>query len=827
MRSNHTMMSIELWQQLETLFHATVDLDSNARALYLDRHCSNNHELRQQVERLVAADPHSSARLHQTIGAAADDLLDNSLESGQTLGAYQLTDEIQHGGMGIVYLAERADGSYQQQVAIKVLRHALADENAHQLFLSERQILADLNHPNIAQLIDGGTCEDGSPYLVMEYIDGVPIDLYCRKRSLNLKQRLQLFLSVCHAVAFSHHHNVIHYDIKPANILVTRDGIPKLLDFGIARLTSHIPISDPVTLLHLTPEYASPEQICNDTITPASDVYTLGVLLYELLTGQQPYHIQTENLQALRTLLCDKQASESGSFAQTYRYTEWKRNTNSALGDDLDDILNKSIHRDPEKRYATAGEFSEDLQRYLEHEPVLAHKQTYVYRLRKFTQRHRASVSSGILLGFFVLLSGILIYKHYSQKTLLEEIIATQTAPSIQKKMLSVAVLPFSSSRQDTLPRLLASGITDHLISHLSQVKGLAVIANQSVSPYKQSNVDVAQIAQQLNVSHLVHGKTRLIDGRLIFEINVVDGRTLKIILTRHIDGKLDNIFALQDQVLQQVIDVLPLPTEKQRRRGTVPRHTDSMPAYQAFLQGLAFYGQRFKEANQRAQHQFSTAINLDPNFARAYATLANTYRAEYINGWSDKPDESLQQAERLAQQALELNSEIAQVHFVMALIRREQKRHDEALTFATQAITLNPNYADAFIALASILCYNGKPANTIALIQRAERLNPQYPASYPFHSGACHFTQGNFSEAAGFFEKALIRNPASQRSSLWLAASYALNNRIEEANWKIEELLMWNPDITLSRVINRIPYTKTEDKERLLNGLRLAGLPR
>ena len=250
------------------------------------------------------------------------------------------------------------------------------------------------------------------------------------------------------------------------------------------------------------------------------------------------------------------------------------------------------------------------------------------------------------------------------------------------------------------------------------------------------------------------------------------------------------------------------------------------MRAYEAFVSGLQFYGQRFKDANAQARAQFLRAVELDPAFARAFATLANTHLADFVNGWSNKPAASLQRADALAQHALALDDKIAQVHFVMALVRREQKRHTEAMSHAAQAITFNPNYADAFVLLASELCYNGQTENTLALIEKAKRLNPLYPANYSFHSGVCQFTLGNYAAAAREFESALARNPASQRSSLWLSASYAHSGRENEARGKISELLTRNPALSLKHVADSVPYQRPEDMQRLFAGLRQAGMP-
>ena len=300
-------MTPERWQHIQTVLDQAIAIDPSARGPYLDQACANDPELRNEVESLLASHERAGSGF---LARPAIDLRSTVSESnvarvGRRIGPYQILEEIGHGGMGEVYRAVRVDGHYDRQVAIKLVRVGLDTPFLRERFRHERQILASLEHPNIAHLYDGGTTEDGIPYLVMELIEGTPIDVYCDQNDLDVTGRLQLFLQVCAAVQYAHQHLVIHRDIKPGNILVTAEGIPKLLDFGIAKILDPSAGAE-TTLIHpMTPEYASPEQVRGEAITTATDVYSLGVVLYRLLTGRSPYPEGTRTPLELARVICE------------------------------------------------------------------------------------------------------------------------------------------------------------------------------------------------------------------------------------------------------------------------------------------------------------------------------------------------------------------------------------------------------------------------------------------------------------------------------------------------------------------------------------------
>jgi eukaryotic-like serine/threonine-protein kinase len=378
---------------------SALDLEPNERGAFLDGACSGDAVLRAEVESLLGQQESARDFIEAPPTAFAAEALQH-IEvdpfKGKQIGQYRLVRRIGRGGMGAVYLAERADEQYRKQVAIKLITYGFDLHEVRRRFRHERQILATLDHPNIAKLLDGGTTEDGLPYFVMDYVDGVPIDEFCDGKKLSNVERLEIFRMVCSALHYAHQSLVIHRDLKPGNILVTQHGIPKLLDFGIAKLLDPAPslaLTRTITEMKaLTPEYASPEQIKGEKITTASDVYSLGVLLYGLLTGQRPYRLKTTRSDELARVICEEEPTKPSTAVRSASFQLANRNLKScatALRGDLDNIVLMAMRKEPSRRYASVAQFAEDIRRHLVGLPVVARKDTWSYRSSKFVQRHK------------------------------------------------------------------------------------------------------------------------------------------------------------------------------------------------------------------------------------------------------------------------------------------------------------------------------------------------------------------------------------------------------------------------------------------------------
>jgi serine/threonine protein kinase len=439
----------ESWRRVRQILEQALEVAPERRSVYLEEVCAGDQALRREVEALIAADQQAgtgflagSAVDASTILTAAEELV--SL-IGTRIGPYQIVEEIGHGGMGTVYRAVRADDQYRKEVAIKVVRGGLGDEFRLHRFLAERQILANLDHANIARLLDGGATEDGRPYVVMEYVEGRPIDEYCDQGKLPVPERLKLFRTVCSAVAYAHQRLVIHRDIKPVNILVTKEGEPKLLDFGIAKILDpeDTGVDQTVTVMRLmTPEYASPEQVRGEPITTASDVYSLGVVLYGLLTGRRPYgsasRVPRDIVQAVIETEPEK-PSASVTRAETVTAQavsetrdEIPEKLQRRLRGDLDNIVLKALRKEPERRYASVDQFSEDIRRHLEGLPVIARPDTFLYRSGKFVKRHKASVAAAITV-LLTLIVGLAITVHETYIARAERAKAEQRFNDVRK----------------------------------------------------------------------------------------------------------------------------------------------------------------------------------------------------------------------------------------------------------------------------------------------------------------------------------------------------------------------------------------------------------
>jgi tetratricopeptide (TPR) repeat protein len=379
-------MTPQRWQRLEALYDQAAELPPQERTRFLDEECHGDEDLRRELTAMLrdAGSGFTNAVEHGAAAVAADP----DTWSGRRVGPYRILRMIGQGGMGAVFLADRDDDQYRKEVAVKTLKFEASDSFTLARFRHERQILAGLEHPNIARLLDGGANEQGTPYLVMEYVAGIPLTDYCRDRQLSIENRLRLFRQVCAAVHHAHQNLIVHRDIKPGNILVTAEGMPKLLDFGIAKLldpsagTPESGMQTATGMCLLTPDYASPEQVRGEAISTATDIYSLGVVLYELLTGKRPHALQNYDAAEIARVICETEVQRPSTTG------------NRRLRGDLDNIVLKALHKEPARRYSSVEQLSEDIRRYLEGLPVLARPDTFAYRAGKFVRRNRLGLAA-------------------------------------------------------------------------------------------------------------------------------------------------------------------------------------------------------------------------------------------------------------------------------------------------------------------------------------------------------------------------------------------------------------------------------------------------
>jgi non-specific serine/threonine protein kinase/serine/threonine-protein kinase len=435
------------WSRIKALFAASTDLPAADRAAFLEREAGGDAALIAEVQSLLGwHDPAAGflEKFPSELRVAALNGEDGS-NAGDRIGAYRLVEMIGSGGMGDVYKAVRDDDVYRAEVAIKLMRADVRNPLAEQRFKSERQILAALDHRNIARLLDGGTTARGLPYVVMELVAGVPIDQFCDSKAFDAQARVQLFLQVCAAVSFAHQHLVVHRDLKPNNILVTADGSVKLLDFGVAKLLESDPLTGEASdetrtqLRAMTLEYASPEQVSGGKVTTASDVYSLGVVLYRLLTGQSPYRVRGNDAARIAEILGDTTPTRPSAVTRDRR----------VIDADLDHILLMALRKEPAKRYSSVEQLANDLRNHLTGLPVAARRLTFGYRAGKFVKRNKATLAAGILVCVS-LATGLGLALREARIAEAQRALAQRHFDSMRK--LSNALLTNVFDEMDTMP---------------------------------------------------------------------------------------------------------------------------------------------------------------------------------------------------------------------------------------------------------------------------------------------------------------------------------------------------------------------------------------
>jgi serine/threonine protein kinase/tetratricopeptide (TPR) repeat protein len=432
-------MNPEKWQQIKSIFNEAIELDSAEQEKYLQ---DVDEEIRDEVLKLIEAEKQNN--FAEPVANLSNLWQEESAETylNKEISGYNIVREIGHGGMGIVFEAVRQKDDFSQTVALKLLKRGMDSEAMLRRFSHERQILASLEHPNIARLLDGGRSAEGTPFFALEYVKGLPIDEFCEAKNLSITQRLRLFLQVCNAVSFAHSRLVVHRDLKPSNILVTANGTVKLLDFGIAKIISDEADYKTNTVTQfgmMTPKYASPEQISGQIVSTSSDIYSLGLILYELLTGVPAYDFPNNRPDEMAKIICDVEpirpssvisqqlsviSETDSSHGQTTNPKSKITNPKSLKGD-LDNIILKSLQKIPARRYASVEQFANDIERHLDGLPVIARPDTFSYRLEKFVSRNRGYVMTGTLL-FLTLVGGIAAtswqaYRAEKQRKLAEE----------------------------------------------------------------------------------------------------------------------------------------------------------------------------------------------------------------------------------------------------------------------------------------------------------------------------------------------------------------------------------------------------------------------
>lgn len=726
-------MNPERWHKIDDLLSAALEQEAAQRASFLVKECGEDQELKRDVEALLQEQEELGGFLEHTAKTHLSD--ESNFTPGRRIGSYQLRCKIGQGGMGTVYLAERADEEYRKRVALKIIKRGMDTDAILGRFRRERQILASLQNPNIAMLLDGGTSADGLPYFVMEYIEGQPLLDYCDSRSLPIRERLTLFRTICSAVQYAHQNQVVHRDLKPGNILVTAEGIPKLVDFGIAKVLAAdfgSGMFEPtgIGVKPMTPEYASPEQVLGKPITAASDIYTLGVLLYELLSGRRPaadpHEIEARFIsqaEPLKPSLATSQPDAIGEDkparnARTVEQISSQRGTTPAelrhqLTGDLDTIVLKAMHVDPERRYSSAQALSEDIQRHLSSLPIVARKDAVPYRARRFFRRHKASI--------FVASSTIA-----SVAALLVAVGVITLILGRPKPIRSIAVLPLKNLSSDPEQEYFSEGLTDELIARLASLEGLRVISHTSVKQYKDPRKPLPAIAKELNVDAVVEGSVLLAGGRVRITALLIEAAADRHLWAETYERDHRDILALQNEVTREIASNIKLklnPADRQRL--AVSRQVDP-EAHADYLRGRFHWSKRTVSDFRTAIRYFEQAIGRDPSYASAYAGLADSYAL--LGGYdiAASPREVITKARAAAIKALDIDERLAAAHTSLAVIAQNYDWDwQTAEKEYRRAIELDPNYATAHHWYGEFLSFFGRFDEAFAELERARQLDP------------------------------------------------------------------------------------------------------
>jgi eukaryotic-like serine/threonine-protein kinase len=721
------------WDRLKTILGEALEQDSSAaRIALVERQCGQDTDLLEEaasllVEAEALLKEHTDSFEDCAHNAASTFWQEGPPRGGERVGAYVIVRELGRGGMGTVFLAERADGQFEKQVAIKILNPGADTAEILRRFRAERQILARLDHPNIARLLDAGTTDDGLPYFIMDYIVGAPVTRLAVAQELSTRQRLELFLKICAAVEFAHRNLVVHRDIKPSNILANAEGEPRLLDFGIAKLLA----KDESQLTgeaqqHLTPICASPEHAKGDPITVATDIYSLGALLYEMLSDQKPHRFSTarptrEELALVVGEQVPPPPSAVTSDAQTARL----------LRGDLDAIVLFAMHKEPEMRYATVADLAADIRRHLAREPVVARHPTLGYRAKCLVERNgsRLVASAAVV----IVLAGVLFaFWARSQQNAREAagMRARGVSAPASDTRKSIAVLPFENLGENNSPSYFADGVQDNILTDLGRVADLKVISRSGVAGYRGKNRNMKQIGRDLGVVNVLEGSLQISGDRVRINAQLVDTQTDTQIWAEEYDRKLEDIFALQSELAQTIAAQLKATLSSGEKAEIWRQPTQDLQAYDLYLRARAALrgeGGAIPHENWNAAVDLlNRAIARDPKFTLAYCLLNEAYVLEYRFGETHSP-QHLTAAKDAAETALRLEPNREEARLALARYYyhglRDYRRTEQELS----SIPSSAPHEAEFFTLASLVERRlGQFEASVRNGEKAVELDPQ-----------------------------------------------------------------------------------------------------
>ncbi len=747
------------WHRLkEVLANALEKNSPERRATTLRQFCADDNTLLRQAEALLAGDTDT---LEQFAEFAKIRLRSEEPDRiGERVGAYVIVRELGRGGMGAVYLSERADGQFEKQVAIKVLKRGTDTDEVLRRFAVERQILAKLDHANITRLLDAGTTQDGLPYFVMDYVDGVTITEFAQERKLSLADRLRLFLKVCSAVVFAHDNGVIHRDIKPTNILVRCNSEPKLLDFGIAKLLQP-GVADDLTRSvdrRITPRYAAPELSRSEPATPGVDVYSLGLVLLELIKDENVNgETRPDAKAALQTKLHD------------------------GIDPALTAIIRRATQTEPGKRYASAGELRNALEQFLS--SAGNGKSAKVFEAASTRARHSWWWLLTPIVIVVVLVIAVLsrprLFGPFSSP---QNSGLTQTQPKLSSSGPErlIAVLPFKPLGGKADDELLGLGMADAVIGQMSKIKEIRVLPTNAVLRLKRELDDPVAAARTLKADAVLTGGVQHFGDRIRISVQLVDGRTGRALWSDKFDETFTNVFAIQDSISSQITKALAIDLTADERTWIAKRYTKSTEAYNAYLMGLHFYNKRTKEGLEKAIGYFRQATQLDGDYALAYALLADCYCLQSYYSFVPA-SQTTNNCKTAAERALLLDDSVAEAHVAMAMVQVGEGDYRGSMESLRRALELNPNLSVAHLRYAWELTDAGSLSEAVSEMKRAEELDP-ISATNNTALGVILLFDRQFEQAFFYCSRAGELEPDNPAIQENIGITHILNGRYDSA---------------------------------------------
>jgi len=672
------------WDQVKEIVASALERSPDERPDFLREACGQDDELRAEVESLLSNYDGADSLLEESPVAKVFSF-PAKVMVGRQIGSYRILGETGQGGMAVVYLAERADQEYRKRVAIKMVKPGVNHEEIIRRFRNERQTLAALDHPHIVKLLDGGTTEEGWPYLVMDFVEGIPIDQYCDSRRLPIRERLELFQTVCQVVHYAHEHMVIHRDLKPSNILIASDGVPRLLDFGIAKLLNpeyfQIPLVTTGDWRPMTPQYASPEQVRGDAVTKATDIYSLGVLLYELLTGHRPHSVGRHSRLEIERLVCEEEPERPSTVVSTIEEDNSRNGkTGTAitpelvsknrglepaelgyqLRGDLDIIIIKALRKEPERRFSSAEEFSEDIERHLTGRPVRARKPTLSYRSGRFLGRHKEALVTA--MAVLALMAGLVGWEaHRIRKQNLAE---QQSGRAQVHARPSLAILGFKnlSNRPDTA--WISTALSEMLTTELAAGEELRTIPGDTVARAKIdlslpdeesiSPETLKRLRENLGSNFVVLGSYfdpgKEKGGQVRLDLRLQDtakGETIATVSEMGPESRLLDVVSRTGTRLRERFGLSEVSQlESQEIKASVASNSEAMRVYSQGLERLRAFDAL------SARDLLTRAVVADPSFPLAHSALAKAWQTlGYDAAAAQESKQALDLADKLSRE--------------------------------------------------------------------------------------------------------------------------------------------------------------------------------